>query len=237
MELHLRQTYFFGIYEDQDRRGNRILFTKNLVPGKKVYDEDLIKEKEKDETGKEKTVEYRTWNPSRSKLAAGIMKGMQQTGIKPGSFVLYLGAASGTTVSHVSDIVGNEGFVFALDFAPRVVRDLYFVAKDRKNIAPILGDACLPDTYQQCCSSVDVVFQDIAQKSQAEIFINNCKKYLIKGGFGVLSVKARSVDVTRNPKAIFNEIRQKLEKEMTVVDYRELAPFELDHALFVCKKK
>lgn len=31
--------------------------------------------------------------------------------MEPGSKVLYLGAASGTTVSHVSDIVGAVGSV------------------------------------------------------------------------------------------------------------------------------
>lgn len=51
-------------------------------------------------------VEYRAWNPFRSKLAAAILGGIDQIHIKPGAKVLYLGAASGTTVSHVSDIVG-----------------------------------------------------------------------------------------------------------------------------------
>jgi len=78
---------------------------------------------------------------------------------------------------------------------------------------------------------------DIAQKNQAEIFLKNCKMFLKKGGFGLLALKARSVDVTRNPKIIFKEIREKLEKQMIIVDYRELDPYEKDHAFFVVKKK
>ena len=50
--------------------------------------------------------EYRAWNPFRSKLAAAIVGGIEHIHMKPGSKVLYLGAASGTTVSHVSDLVG-----------------------------------------------------------------------------------------------------------------------------------
>ena len=46
------------------------------------------------------------WNPFRSKLAASIVGGIEAIYMKPGSKVLYLGAASGTTVSHVADLVG-----------------------------------------------------------------------------------------------------------------------------------
>ena len=70
--------------------------TKNLTPGISVYGEELIKEDD----------EYRVWNPFRSKLAAAILGGVDQIHMQPGSKVLYLGAASGTTVSHVADIVG-----------------------------------------------------------------------------------------------------------------------------------
>ena len=58
------------------------------------------------EEGKIGKIEYRVWNPFRSKLAAAILGGVDKIHIKPGSKVLYLGAASGTTVSHVADIVG-----------------------------------------------------------------------------------------------------------------------------------
>ena len=162
---------------------------------------------------------------------------MNQIGIKDGDYILYLGASTGTTVSHVSDIVGPKGLVYALDFAPRVLRDLVFVAELRKNIAPILSDANQPQTYMHLVSEVDTIFMDIAQKNQAEIFLKNCDMYLKKGGYGLLALKARSVDVTRNPKYIFKEIREKLEKVMIIVDYRELDPYERDHAFFVCKKK
>ena len=150
---------------------------------------------------------------------------------------MYLGASTGTTVSHVSDIVGKDGFIFALDFAPRVVRDLVFVAEQRKNIAPILADANQPQKYIDKISQVDIVYQDIAQRNQLGIFLKNVNLFLKNGSYALLAVKARSIDVTKRPKAIFAEIKQKLEKEVTIIDYRTLEPFELDHCMFICKKR
>ncbi|MBI5880792.1 fibrillarin-like rRNA/tRNA 2'-O-methyltransferase [archaeon] len=218
---------FKGIYTA--KKGKQILLcTKNLVPGRKVYGEDLIKD------GND---EYRDWNVTRSKLGAALAKGVSQIGIYPGSKVLYLGASTGTTSSHVSDIVGEDGFVFALDFAPRTTRELMYLCELRKNMSPIIADARRPETYHQYVTMVDAVFQDIAQRDQAEIFIKNCNAYLKSGGFGILAIKARSVDVAKKPKQIFMEVKAYLEKHITIVDYRELEPFERDHCIFVCKKK
>jgi len=220
--------HFKGVYEAKIG-GRTILLTRNMTPGKVVYAEFTYKDAD--------GIEYREWNPKRSKLGAALMKDVSQIGMKENDYILYLGCSTGTTVSHVSDIIGPNGLVFALDFAPRVLRDMVFVAEDRNNIAPIMSDANKIESYAHLICEVDTVFMDIAQKNQAEIFIKNCKAFLKPGGFGLLALKARSVDVSRNPKEIFREIRTKLEKEFSVVDYRELDPFEMDHAMFVVKKK
>ena len=219
----MRQTKLKGVFSP-----GKGIYTKNLVKGKKVYGEKLVKD------GGD---EYREWNPLKSKLGAAIVKGATQIGMMEGKTVLYLGAASGTTVSHVSDIIGKDGFVFALDFAPVVVKDLVFLADDRKNLAPILADANRPSTYADKVFSVDTIFMDIAQKDQVGIFLKNVDMFLKKNGTALLAVKARSIDVTKKPKLIFRDVRNELEKRMIIVDYRELAPFEKDHCLFVCKKK
>lgn len=214
-----------------DNKGNkRLIYTINLTPGKSFFGEELLKEG---------GVEYRSWDVSRSKLGAAIKKGASQTGIKDKDLVLYLGAAHGFTPSYVSDLVGKEGFVFCIDNAPRVVRDLVFVCEERTNMAPILADANHPEEYKDLITKqVDVVYQDISQRNQVGIFLKNCDAYLKKGGFGLLAVKARSIDVAKHPKEIFREVRKQLEQSsMVVVDYRELEPFERDHAFFVCKKK
>jgi fibrillarin-like pre-rRNA processing protein len=220
----MKKSRIFEVYEDNRGR----LYTINLNPCKKVYDERLVKEK---------GIEYREWNARKSKLAASILKGSPNIFIRKGDVLLYLGCSTGTTVSHVSDIVGKDGFVFALDFAPRVMREMVFVSEDRKNIAPILGDANRPETFLDKVSEVDVVYQDIAQRNQVDIFLKNVELFLKKGGYALLAVKARSVDVTKKPKAIFNQVRQRLEKELTIIDSRTLEPYQLDHCMFICKKK
>ncbi|MBR9690308.1 fibrillarin-like rRNA/tRNA 2'-O-methyltransferase [Candidatus Woesearchaeota archaeon] len=199
----------------EERRGKKTLFTKNTF----------------------KKNDYRRWDSERSKLCAAILKGVSQIGIKEGNIVLYLGASSGTTPSHISDIVGKDGFLFAVEFSPIMAKDLVFLAEKRKNIAPILADANKPITYSKLVTQADVVYQDIAQKNQSEIFLKNCEMYLKPGGFGLLFVKARSVDVAKKPKEIFMQVRKELEKEVVIVDYRELEPYEKDHCVFVVKKK
>jgi len=204
------------------------IFTRSLVPGTSVYDEKIFKE------GRN---EFREWNPKKSKLGAAILKGISQIGIMPGKTVLYLGCSTGTTCSHVSDMLGPEGTLIGVDVAPRVMREFYFLCQERKNMAPLMADAANPATYPKEVTEVDVVFQDIAQRNQVEIFDKNCKAFLKKGGFGLLSVKARSIDVTKKPKVIFKQVREELGKLYTIVDYRELDPFEKDHCLFVIKNK
>ena len=196
---------------------------KIIKKGKKLFTTDLI-------SGKS-----REWDPRKSKRAAAILKGINEIGIKEGSRVLYLGASSGTTASHVSDIVGKNGFVFALDFSPRMVRDLVFECERRKNIAPLLEDANHPEKYKDNVTEVDVVYQDIAQRNQAEIFLKNCRAFLKKGGYGLLAVKARSVNVAKKPSEIFNEVEKEI-KEMEIIDRKSLEPFEKDHIMLVCKK-
>jgi len=214
----------FELY--QEARGKRI-FTKSILPGKAPFDERIVKDDNE---------EYREFDPMRSKLAAAIVKGCTNAGIRKDDVVLYLGVSHGYTASFVSDMVGTEGVIFGIDPAPRVIRDLVFLAEDRKNIVPILADANHPDEYLDKVCAADIVYQDIAQKNQAEIFIKNCHLFLKKGGYGLLAVKARSIDITKNPKQLFVEIRKQLESIFTVIDFRILDPLEKDHCLIIIKK-
>ena len=202
------------------------LYTVNLTPGKKVYDEELIKQN---------NVEYREWNAYSSKLAAAILNKCSNIFLRKDDVVLYLGSASGTTVSHVSDIVGKDGFVFAVDIAPIVMKDLIFNCEARENIAPILADANHTKELMERISIVDVIYQDIAQKTQVDIFLKNINGFLKRDGYAIIAIKARSMDVTKNPKQIFKEVRERLEKELIIIDYRTLEPYQKDHCMFICK--
>ena len=210
--------YIWVTYE-----GERRLATVNLAPGIQVYKERLVDRK---------GVQYRLWDPYRSKMAAAIMNGMDMP-VKYGTSVLYLGASTGTTVSHVSDMVGSGGVVFAVEHTSRVARDLLDrVAQHRKNVIPVLQDARHPSGYFSVFGKVDVVYCDIAQPDQTAIAMENCKRYLKRGGHLVLVVKARSIDVASNPGAIFRREEARL-KGFDVAYTDNLVPYHKDHAMIL----
>jgi len=207
-----------------------LLLTKNLVPGDTVYNEKKVSV---DGENGEK-VEYRVWNPFRSKLGAAILGGVEQIHIKPGAKVLYLGAASGTTVSHVSDIVGPEGLVYAVEFSHRSGRDLINVAKKRTNIIPIIEDARHPHKYRMLVGMVDVIFADVAQPDQARIVALNAHNFLKNNGHFVISIKASCIDSTATPEAVFaTEVKKLQSEKLKPKEQLTLEPYERDHAVVV----
>lgn len=219
---------FPGVYRLEGEAG-KALATLNLTPGKRFYGEQLVKVE---------GAEYRTWNPFRSKLAAGIVKGLGEMPLSKGDKVLYLGVASGTTCSHVSDIIGVEGHVWGVDFAPRPIRDLIEgLAKHRDNVSPILGDARRPRTYALNVPKVDGIYADVAQPDQGGIVVENARVFLKSGGWVVLAVKSRSIDVTKAPRRVYEAEIEKLRAGgFEIVESLELDPFEKDHALVVARR-
>ena len=225
--MNVKKHKFPGVYTVIEDDGSERIATKNLVPGQKVYGERVVKWEGE---------EYRIWNPNRSKLAAAILNGLKNFPIKPGTNVLYLGIASGTTASHVSDIVGWEGKIFGIEFSPRVLRELVPLVEERRNIVPILGDATKPEEYRALVTKVDVIFEDVAQPTQAKILIDNAKAYLKSGGYGMISIKSRSIDVTKEPEEVFREVEKELGEYFEVIERISLEPYEKDHALIVVRK-
>lgn len=205
------------------------LLTKNLTPGHSVYNEKRVSETVKDEK-----IEYRVWNPYRSKLGAGIMSGCDHIFMKPGSKVLYLGAASGTSVSHVSDLVGEEGQVFAVEFSQRSGRDLVNLAKKRPNIIPIIEDARHPSRYRMLVPMVDCIFSDVAQPDQVRIVGLNAQYFLKTKGGVMISIKANCVDSTAAPDVIFaREVNNMKNENIRPKEQVPMEPFEKDHAMLV----
>ncbi|MFA4701554.1 fibrillarin-like rRNA/tRNA 2'-O-methyltransferase [Pyrococcus kukulkanii] len=225
--VEVKKHKFPGVYIVIDDDGSEKIATKNLVPGQRVYGERVIKWEGE---------EYRIWNPHRSKLGAAIMNGLKNFPIKPGKTVLYLGIASGTTASHVSDVIGWEGKIYGIEFSPRVLRELVPIVEERRNIVPILGDATKPEEYRALVTKVDVIFEDVAQPTQAKILIDNAEAYLKRGGYGMIAVKSRSIDVTKEPEQVFREVERELGEYFEVIERLNLEPYEKDHALFVVRK-
>ena len=216
------QSFFWIKSEGQEK-----LATENMVPGNQVYKEKLIIKR---------NVEYRLWDPFRSKLAASIMNELDYFPFENKTKVLYLGASTGTTVSHISDIIGPNGIIFAVEHASRVARDfLDRVASFRSNIMPILQDARKPKEYFSVFGKVDVVYVDIAQPDQTKIAIENCEMFLKKGGYFFLVIKTRSIDVTRDPKRIVTEEIEKLKTKFEILQSIDLHPYDKDHAMVIAK--
>lgn len=200
--------------------------TKNLTPGISVYGEELIQEKE----------EYRIWNPRRSKLAAALLNGLENLDISEDAKVLYLGASTGTTVSHISDIV-TDGRIYAVEFSPTPAKKLVRLARQRTNIAPILGDATKPKNYLNITEKTDIVYCDVAQPTQSQLFMKNMNLIGKDDAIGALMIKARSIDVVQKPKKIFKEEERKLrEKGFKIIEKVKLEPYEKDHIAFVVEK-
>jgi len=206
---------------------NDEIATKNVVPQKRVYGEQLFEENNE---------EFRIWNPHRSKLAAAFLNGLEKLEIAENWEILYLGASTGTTVSHISDIV-KDGLIYAVEFSPVSMRKLVRLCEIRPNIAPILADATKPKKYLNLLEKVDFVYCDVAQPNQTNAFIDNINIFLKDGGLAMIMIKSRSIDVNQKPQKIFKQEEKKLkEKGFSIVEKAKLEPYEKDHICFLVKK-
>ena len=212
---------FPGVY---DKDGT--LLTTNLIPGKRVYNERLLRIQGK---------EYRSWNPYRSKLAAAIKKGLKSFPFEKSAKILYLGASTGTTLSHLSDIM-TEGEIYAVEIAPQAVRMLIENTEGRENVIPIHGDARKYHEYEEV-GKVEVIYQDVAQPDQDDILIENAKMFLNKGGIAMICIKSQSIDVVAEPKEVFEKVLDKLSKHFEVLEKIKIEPYDKDHLFVVLKFK
>ena len=220
---------FEGIFQVTLEDGAQRLATKNLAPGRNVYGERLVRYE---------GAEYRVWDAFRSKLAASILKGLKNVPIRPDHRVLYLGAASGTTPSHVSDIVGEKGHIYCVEFASRSLRELVDnVCAFRLNMLPILEDARFPDRYAMFVNGkVDDIYCDIAQVEQAKILATNAELFLKKSGWVMFAVKAQSIDVTKEPSEIYKGEVKVLEKRgFRIEEVVYLEPYDKAHAMITAQ--
>ena len=210
--------------------GKEKLATKNYVPGNSVYGEHLQRSSNS---------EFRIWDPYRSKLAASIINGLKNIPINSGSTILYLGSSTGTTPSHVSDIVGKTGLLFCVEISSRVARDFIDnVVSFRNNIIPIIADARNTDSYTSIFRNIDSVYCDISQPDQTDIAISNCKTFLASNSQLLLVIKSRSIDTTKEPQSIYKQEISKLESNGFEINQMvDLHPFDKDHVLLLSTMK
>jgi len=206
---------------------NGKLATRNLAVGRKVYDEELIQEGGK---------EYRLWNPYRSKLAAAILKGLRHMYIMPGSKVLYLGAATGTTCSHVSDIIGESGALYCVEISERNMRQLLELCDARHNMFPILQDARLVEKYKDDVGTVDILYQDVSSRDQLAIFNINSAQ-LKPGGIAYVVIKSQSISTAMKPEVIYRDFINAISRRFEVLEKINIMPYDRMHLFLVLRKK
>ena len=225
--MQVKETMIQGMYQLKIDQKNR-LATKNKVPGTSVYGERLIKVDNE---------EYRLWDPFRSKFAAAYLSGMKLLPQLKGKNILYLGVSTGTTPSHFSDIL-DDGFIYGVEFSPKVMRKFYRLAEQRPNMIPILADARRPEEYSSYVFNVDLIYQDVSQPEQATIFGRNAQEYLKPGGVGVVAIKSQSIDVSLEPEEVFSNQMKVLEDDfgLQVLENSTIDAFEKKHAVMIIKK-
>ncbi len=213
-----------------DEVGGR-LATINKTPGISYY---------KEEIRKINNVEYRIWNPYKSKLSAAFLKGLELDVLNEVKKILYLGASTGTTISHLSDILPSDGVIYAVEVAPRVMMEfINRIVKNRNNVIPLFYDARMPENYIDIVDvDVDMVYCDVAQPDQTKIALDNADTYLKPGGKILLAIKARSIDAVKPLKQIYeNEVKEIRKRGYKIVKLIDLEPFEKEHAMVYALKE
>jgi len=204
------------------------LYTKNAIKGKRVYGERLIVHRD---------TEYREWDPFRSKIAALILGNPITNFLAKDLKCLYLGASSGTSISHLSDII-QSGIIYGVEFAERSMRQLVQNTSDRLNIIPILEDARFPEEYSRYIfTEIDLIYQDVAQPNQAEIALSNCNYYLKNDGILIIAIKSQSINSLQKSELIYDQEKKILENSgYSIIESVNIHKYAANHIILVVKK-
>ncbi len=186
----------------------RSLWTEALGDPPEVYRERILHSGER---------VLRRWDPSRSKFGAALTKGWAEPVPGDGERWLYLGASTGTTPSHLADLVGPAGRVYALERSVRPFARLHQLALRYPNLLPILADARRPMEYAGLVPPVDGIYVDVAQPDQVAIGLDNARLFLGSAGAFVIALKTASMGREREP-------RQHLAAAVAEMDAIELEP-------------
>lgn len=219
---------FFNVFISGPK-GKLKLYTRNLDKGNRIYGEKLVLYK---------GIEYREWDPYRSKLAALLLENPINNFLSEDINCLYLGASSGTTVSHLSDIA-KSGVIYSVEFAERSIRQLIQNTSRRKNIIPILDDARYPQNYAKSIfSSIDLIYQDVSQPNQAEIALTNCNYYLKENGLLIIAIKSQSIDSIQKSEVVYAQEKKVLEKAgYNILESINIHKYAANHIVLIVKRK
>ena len=160
-----------------------------------------------------------------SKLSAIMDLGIKAPFAKDDK-VLYLGASHGITALLISEMVGENGFLFCVEISKESMKELLPICEEHSNMAPLLYDAGLPELYKDKVCEVDVIYQDIAQRNQSEILKQNADLFLKKNGYVVFIVKTQSIDAVKEP----SKVLSKLKKNLSWLEIERVLDLDKTHA-------
>ncbi len=208
----------------------RDIYTRDAGGGRPVYGEDTTS----DADGRA----WRRFDPRRSKTAAALVTGglgPEVEAVLTSPPLLYLGAASGTSLSHLADIFAPEP-VYGVEVAPRSFADMLDNLKTWPNVFPVHADARRPETYASLVDRAGAIVQDVAIKDQVGVLAANARAFLVPGAPALLFLKARAVDSAAEPTDIFKDTRGQLATAgFEVREQRSLEPFDQDHRAYLVR--
>ena len=209
-------------------KNKKKLATLNNADVNKIYNEKLI-----EMDGKQ----YNIWNPYTSKLAAAIVNGMEIFPILKKTQILYFDTTVDKTLNHISDIIGVNGRIFVVrDIIENSKKFLEDDSNNRTNVVSITQEKkSIPAKFVPNIETVNVVYVDIAQNNETDVAIQNCKNYLINGGFLMLVVPTRKIDFANNPDRQNLEERQKLQSSFEIIQQINLTDFFKEHSMIIAK--
>ncbi len=210
----MRRSRYPGVYTD-----GRHYFTPSNY-NESVYGERVLVQKGK---------YYRRWEPMRSKLSAAMHLHLENFPFK-NSRILYLGASTGTTVSHLSDLAD---IIWAVEISPLSMNKLVHLAEKRDNIVPLLNDARYPEKFAMFVEKPQVIYQDISQRDQVNIFLKNMQYFAPKWGY--LMLKTRTIHIRKKPKEILKETAAKVGEYFSIEEIINISHFQKDHYALVVR--
>ncbi|WJX35682.1 hypothetical protein P8452_23640 [Trifolium repens] len=224
--------YVAGDHDDDDDDESSLLYTRNLVPGVQSLDQDVVFSVQDENEG---TVEYREWDPFKSRLASAILSGAHNIWIKPGSRVLVVYSHSredahfGITISHISDIVGPQGMVYVVEESDCNCNSLLDMADKRFNIVPIVYGT-FPYQYRMLINIVDVLFAAPDRPEEVRAAYLNARYFLKTGGHYMLYVQGNCIESTNRGDGVFSSLIKGQQVQFQRMERVTLEPFDEDHA-------
>jgi len=174
---------------------------------------------------------WRVWDTNRSKVGA-LLETHGDPGFEPDSGLLYLGAATGTTVSHLADM---GLLVYAVELSAYAADALLEVSRSRPRLFPIIADARHPARYAGTVEAdLSWLIQDVASAEQAQIATAN-RRFLADDGMSMIFIKARSIDATASPSTVFADVEAELTDTYEITARVSMDTTHEDHRAIIAK--